>query len=434
MTHLRIEQNEGAVEYVSSAVIKKLYDLATSGDLDVTSNLQGTLHVTTTYQEYEQALETAYPHLHISADNYYVLFQDLEVLRVLLTNSIGDGVGVTLTQAASANIGSIFKNNTTITSFDELRFFTSTTGFGQSAFEGCSSLTSIKFPSTLISIGANSFRNCSSLTGVLDLSDTSVTTIWQGAFQNTGFTGIICPTTLTKYGHAGNSSPLSGSWVVTFKGLDNVTDFGGAEYGNVSNAIYMGQLVSSGTFPVKAGTDSNRSGSIPQLYMPKFQGDSSGGFANNWGRLYLCLGGYSIRETSCTLSIKLLYFKNIQFVKKFSFYGCRIKNLVINNITPPPLDTTPTWQDIDNVTNASYWKEDVFGTIPTTGADAMTIYVPDSAVATYQADSNYNAYTIRGINEVDPNTNQPYLTRYATNDLWEAAGKPEDALIEEYMN
>lgn len=70
MTHLRIEQNESAIEYVSSVVIKKLYNLVTNDDLDVTSNLSGTLHVTSTYQEYKQAIETAFPHLHINADNY----------------------------------------------------------------------------------------------------------------------------------------------------------------------------------------------------------------------------------------------------------------------------------------------------------------------------------------------------------------------------
>jgi hypothetical protein len=34
MTHLKIEQNNSAIEQVSSAVITKLYELATSGDLD----------------------------------------------------------------------------------------------------------------------------------------------------------------------------------------------------------------------------------------------------------------------------------------------------------------------------------------------------------------------------------------------------------------
>ena len=57
MTHLRIEQNNGSIEEVSSSVIAKLYDIVTNESLDQTSNLVGRLSTTVTYQEYIDELE-----------------------------------------------------------------------------------------------------------------------------------------------------------------------------------------------------------------------------------------------------------------------------------------------------------------------------------------------------------------------------------------
>lgn len=80
------------------------------------------------------------------------------------------GVDGELTYEQAASIKSIatsqFKNNTTITSFDELQYFTGLTTINSNAFLGCSSLTSIAIPSSLTSTGNNVFNNCSSLAAV----------------------------------------------------------------------------------------------------------------------------------------------------------------------------------------------------------------------------------------------------------------------------
>lgn len=165
MTHLRIEQNN-IQENVSSAVIEKLYQLATSGDLDASSNLTGNLHVTATYQEYIDGIRAVFPDLTISADNIFIWFQDPEVQRVLLANYIGANGGVTMTQAQSASIGDIFRNNTTITQFNELRFFTATTAIASYAFQGCTALTSVTLPNTCTTINRQAFENCTNLTSI----------------------------------------------------------------------------------------------------------------------------------------------------------------------------------------------------------------------------------------------------------------------------
>ena len=100
MTHLRIEQNN-IPENVSSGVITKLYELATSGDLDPYSNLAGTLHTTATYQDYITGITNIYSDLHITADNVYLRFYDTEVQRAV-ASVYGDGTGVTASQLALA--------------------------------------------------------------------------------------------------------------------------------------------------------------------------------------------------------------------------------------------------------------------------------------------------------------------------------------------
>ena len=95
MTHLRIEQNN-IQENVSSAVIEKLYELASSGDLDNSSNLAGTLYTPNTYTKYVEYLTNMFQDLTITATNYYVWFEDSAV-RDILANGIGDGTGVTST-------------------------------------------------------------------------------------------------------------------------------------------------------------------------------------------------------------------------------------------------------------------------------------------------------------------------------------------------
>lgn len=96
-------------------------------------------------------------------------FEDSNVEAICLANwdTNGDGF-LTLSEAAAVTtIGNVFENNTSITSFDELQYFTSVTSIANSAFAGCSALTSIVLPNGLTSIGNEAFDSCSGLASII---------------------------------------------------------------------------------------------------------------------------------------------------------------------------------------------------------------------------------------------------------------------------
>lgn len=195
MTHLKIEQNNGVIEEVSSAVIDKLYDIVHSGNLDNTSNLIGRLHTTATYQDYIDYLEDTFKvngvkQLIIDATKKYLTFADPVVRNYWANSTYGDGTGIDITSAASVlNIpNSAFKNNTSIETFDELgTYFPNCTTINQDAFSGCSNLTSIDL-SNITTVNRGAFQNCTKLES-LDFTS-NLTTLGRECFA--GCSSLKC--------------------------------------------------------------------------------------------------------------------------------------------------------------------------------------------------------------------------------------------------
>lgn len=230
MTHLRIKQNNGAIEEVSSAVISKLYDIVHSGNLDNTSNLIGRLHVSATYQDYIDYLEDTFKvngvkQLIIDATKKYMSFEDPAVQSVLAT-TYGDGVGVTQSELQEVtNIGTIFKNNTNITKFNEFQYFTGITKsyvnwHTDMWFYGCTNLREITIPKKVKNFIADAacFGNCTSLQTVTFPQDSELEEI--GGFQNcTSLQTISIPNSTLKISDSGFYSCTSLSSIDT----NNVT-------------------------------------------------------------------------------------------------------------------------------------------------------------------------------------------------------------------
>jgi hypothetical protein len=71
-----------------------------------------------------------------------------------------------------------------------------------STFMDCSSLTTIQIPSSITTIRYWAFMNCTALESLPLETGTQLTSIEQSAFQNTGLTSFIIPSTVTNLGNA----------------------------------------------------------------------------------------------------------------------------------------------------------------------------------------------------------------------------------------
>lgn len=124
------------------------------------------------------------------ASEPYMVFVDQNVASIC-ANNWGDGIGITRTQAASVTetqFGSTFNGNTSISSFDELVYFTGLSdrvpGY---AFQN-SSLRYVTFNTT--TVGGSAFRTCPNLKRV-DIGS-NCTLIGNAAFYNSGSTSDKC--------------------------------------------------------------------------------------------------------------------------------------------------------------------------------------------------------------------------------------------------
>ena len=107
----------------------------------------------------------------------YVQFADPLVASKCAT-LYGDGVGCT-----EANLGAVTTmrasdwSGTSITSFNELQYFTGLTSLPQSIFEGCSSLASVTFPASdsFTDVGERAFSGCTSLSTMTFVTSTPPT-------------------------------------------------------------------------------------------------------------------------------------------------------------------------------------------------------------------------------------------------------------------
>lgn len=107
-------------------------------------------------------------------------------MQALCAKTWGDGTNITYEQAREVTTipNNWAKDNKTITSFNEIKYFKNLTAIGSSAFSGCTSLalTSLKLPQCT-SIGGYAFNGCSSM-ALTSLDLPLCTSIGNYAFQD----------------------------------------------------------------------------------------------------------------------------------------------------------------------------------------------------------------------------------------------------------
>lgn len=156
-------------------------------------------------------------------------FADSAVKTICLANwdtnsdgelSYAEAAAVT-TLVASSTGKSAFYNNSTITSFNELQYFTGLTTLEDNVFYLCTKLASVTLPTTITSIGQSAFSGCKLLKnvflheGITSIGQyafntceklisitlpQSLTTIGNFAFMESGLRGIYIPAGVTSLG------------------------------------------------------------------------------------------------------------------------------------------------------------------------------------------------------------------------------------------
>lgn len=159
----------------------------------------------------------------------YIVFAD-PVVEAICASTWGDGIGITKAQAAAVtNLSTTFRNNTNITSFDELRYFTGLTyiyganvgGSLQGAFEG-TTLQKITIPENVTTIRGGAFKNATALSELTILRTGTLT------FSASSLTNV---TTITRI-----NTPSISAWL-------NITWNGNTGFVNSNHTLYINDVL-----------------------------------------------------------------------------------------------------------------------------------------------------------------------------------------------
>ena len=205
------EDTDGSLLIVCFSISKKLIS-GTSGELlclpinvasSVKTSLQGSLKnilfSDTSAKTYTANNVTISFNLNTVKN---ISFADANVKALCVANwdTNGDGELSETEAAAVTNLGTVFKSNKSITTFNELQYFTGLTSIGDYAFYYCTALKSVKIPNSVTSFGFDAFYYCSSLSSIT--IPNGVTTFGNYSFSNcSGLTSITFPNSLTSIGY-----------------------------------------------------------------------------------------------------------------------------------------------------------------------------------------------------------------------------------------
>lgn len=335
------------------------------------------------YEETAQIVRANYPNLVFQPLGYYVAIKDPKVREILLAKiTTDDGVGLTTEDIEGVTtIGTWFKGNTEITSFDELEYFTGVTSLVASAFQGCTALATIRIDN-ITSIGNKAFSGCTSLAGEFVLP--MLTSLGAEAFYKTQITSFVANSVPTipsanQYGGlAGEFGDCTNLRYVELKGatfigsnaflgctelesvaMDNVEEIGTAAFKNCSKLTGDISLPKLTTLGGNVFSATNITSFVAKrlLTIPD---------ANQYGGL---LGMF----LNCK-NLKHVELEDITKIGADAFAGCSaLEKVICRAITPPTLGSYAF-----NNTNSTF-----------------VIYVPDESVETYKTETNWSTYASR---------------------------------------
>ena len=184
----------------------------------------------------------------IQCDLGNIVFVDPAVKAICVDNWDTNGDGE-LSYAEAAAVTSLipegetnsaFYQNTSITSFNELQYFTGLEVINKEAFYNCRNLTQVTFSNSVISIMHRAFSGCHNLTSVT--IPNSVIFIGQTAFGSCNLTSIVIPSSVTAIG----GNPFSACSSLAQISVDE----GNQEYSSPNNC---NAIIETGTNTLVAG-------------------------------------------------------------------------------------------------------------------------------------------------------------------------------------
>ena len=131
-----------------------------------------------------------------------IQFKDLEVKKLCCLNWDTDHDNELSYEEAAAivTIGTVFRGNTSIVSFNEFQYFSGITNISDVAFQSCTNLWEITLPDNLSTIGNSAFANCQSLNSII--FPENIISIRNSSFTKCPLSNIIIPINITQIGEA----------------------------------------------------------------------------------------------------------------------------------------------------------------------------------------------------------------------------------------
>ena len=125
-----------------------------------------------------------------------IIFSDANVKAICVSNwdTNGDGELSKTEAAAVTDIGTVFKENTNITSFDELQYFIGLTSIDWRAFRDCTALSTIIIPASVSVINNGAFRGCTNMSTIyVDVNNNNYKSINGVLFTKDGKQLLLFP-------------------------------------------------------------------------------------------------------------------------------------------------------------------------------------------------------------------------------------------------
>ena len=330
----------------------------------------------------------------------YIKFADPAVEAICLAKWDTNGDGYLSKEEAKAvtSLGTVFRGNTEITSFDEFIEFENVISIAAHGFYGCKNLSSIKFPNGFESIGQNGFYGCAlesiiippnlkSIATYAFFSCTKLTSIYIDSlshlfsiqYANTAASPFYAVSESTQTNIYIDGLLLEGDVEIP-SGTKMIPDRMFNRNINITNVSFPNSLITIGVAVFCGCTNL-----VSDIVIP--QGVTS--IANNLFRYCSKVASFSLHES-------------IVSIGGYAFSGCGSRDLFIvpssvNQIGGAAFYNTPIKTFVCKATTPPTVSGNMYLT-------CEVLYVPDESVEAYKAATNWSTYgdKIKPLSEYQP--------------------------------